>query len=232
MRWRRARTSWPLIMIGTLAAVLIHPSPAHAQDPCSLLYTCSDGSGAVDGTLDQLDDPIDEAIDAVGDATGVDTTPVKDVKKKVDTTVDRILDEASGIGGGTEPEGGGVDEPGRNGTSGSRPAHDGQPNGPARLGSAGVPHAAPGASRKVALEPEPIAFGAFSPMGALLERHGQRTPLADGWAGAIPKIIRQLAFPLTLGLAVFMFLLIQSRIDNTDSKLVRAPQDTHYLTFQ
>jgi hypothetical protein len=29
-----------------------------------------------------------------------------------------------------------------------------------------------------------------------------------------------------------MFLGVQSRIDGTDRKLLQAPQDTHYLSFQ
>jgi hypothetical protein len=66
----------------------------------------------------------------------------------------------------------------------------------------------------------------------LPEQPSRRTPLASGRVAAIPTIVRRLAFPLTLGLAVFMFLVVQNRIDKTETKLARAPQDTHYLSFQ
>jgi hypothetical protein len=235
MRGRRARSSWPLIMIGTLAGVLLHPSPAHAQDPCSLLHSCSDGLGAVDDIVDQLDDPIDEAIDAVGDVTGVDTTPVEDVKKKVDATVDRILAEApDGVGAGTEPGSGGEERPpGNDATPGSRTPSGTQPARLTRSRSSGRTPAPPRPSGKVGIEPELGATAVdFTPTRVLPEQPSGRTPLADGRVGAIPTIVRRLAFPLTLGLAVFMFLVVQSRIDKTETKLAQAPQDTHYLSFQ
>jgi hypothetical protein len=233
MRGRRARTSWPLIMIGTLAGFLIHPAPAHAQAPCSLLHTCTDGSGGLDDIVDQLNDPIDEIIDVVGDATGVDTTPVKDVKKKVDDAVDRILDEAPGVGGGTEPGGSGGQGPGNDGTPGSRTPPGTQPDDLTRPRSTGRTQVPERPSAKVGVEPE-LGATAVDPAPArvLPEQPSRRTPLADGRVGAIPTIVRRLAFPLTLGLAVFMFLLVQSRIDKTETKLAQAPQDTHYLSFQ
>jgi hypothetical protein len=241
MRGRRARTSWPLIMIGTLAGVLIHSAPAHAQAPCSLLHTCSDGSGGLGDELgdglgdivDQLDDPIDEAIDAVGDETGLDTTPVKDVKKKVDDTVDRILDEPPVVGGGTEPGSGGAEGPGNDGTPGSRTPSGTQPDAPTRSRSTGGTQAPARPSGKVGVQPELGATAVdLTPTSVLPERPNRRTPLADRPAPAIPTIVRRLAFPLTLGLAVFMFLLVQSRMDKTETKLAQAPQDTHYLSFQ
>ena len=51
-------------------------------------------------------------------------------------------------------------------------------------------------------------------------------------AGSVSRVVRDLAFPFILGLAVAMFLGVQSRIDGTDTKLLEAPQDTHYLSFQ
>jgi hypothetical protein len=233
MRGRRARISWPLIMIGTLTGLLIHPTPAHAQAPCSLLHACSDGSGGLDDVVDQLDDPVDEAIDAVGDATGVDTTPVKDVKKKVDDTVDRILEEAPGTGGGTQPGDGGEAEPGGNETPGSHTPSGTRPGRSTGLRPTARIQAAPEASGKVGAEPEPgVASASTTPTSVMPERPSRRTPLAAGPARAVPEVIRQLAFPLILALAVFMFLVVQSRMDNTDNKLVQAPQDTHYLSFQ
>jgi hypothetical protein len=231
MSGRRARRSWPLIMLGTLTVVLIQASPARAQDPCSLLHTCSDG--AADGIVDQVGDPIDEAIDAVGDATGVDTTIVKEAKKQVDDTVDRIVAEVPGTGGGTQPGSGGEPEPGGNGTPGSRTSSGTEPGGPIGLRSTPRTQAPQGASGRLAAEPEPgVALVGTTPPSVMPQRPDRRTVLAGDPALALPEVIRQLAFPLFLGLAVFMFLLIQSRMDNTDSKLVQAPQDTHYLTFQ
>jgi hypothetical protein len=255
MRGRRARRSWPLIMLGTLAVVFIDASPARAQDACSLLNTCSDGVGlggsvdtgpidetvdrvidVADGTVGQGDDPdpIDDAIDAVGDATGVDTTIVKDAKKKVDSTVDRILDEVPGTGGGTQPTGGGEGSPGGSEPPGSRAGRGGRPEGGAGLRPIGGTPAAPGASAKVGFEPEPSAgrVDLVSAPGSGPEHPSRRTQLAGGSPRVIPKVIRQLAFPLILGLAVAMFLGVQSRIDSTESKLVHAPRETHYLSFQ
>lgn len=252
MRGRWARRSWPLIMLGTLAVVFVEASPARAQDACSLLHTCSDGlggagsadAGPLDQTVDQVvdvardavdqGDPIDDAIDAVGNATGVDTTIVKDAKSRIDSTVDGVLDEVSGTGGGTQPAGGGLGEPDGSGRAGSRGARGGRTGGTGGLRPTDGTEAGRFGSGKVGLEPEPSAarVDLTSTAGLGPEQPSRRTPVAGSRPRVIPKVIRQLAFPLILGLAVAMFLGVQSRIDSSESKLVQAPRDTHYLSFQ
>src|ERR671918_1986693 len=128
MRGQRAGRSW-LIVVGAVAIVVGSAPLAHAQSP--LDEVVDQAGDAVTGVADGLGDPdpVDKAIDAVGDATGIDTTPIEQVKDKVDSTVDRVVGQAPDPGVGTEP-GGGVGDPGDN-RSGSRPGAGGQSENPA-----------------------------------------------------------------------------------------------------
>jgi hypothetical protein len=122
MRGHRAGRSWPLALVGTVAAIVVLAPVAHAQGP--LDEVVDQAGDTVSGVVDGLGepDPVDEVIDTVGDATGIDTTPLEQVKEKVDTTVDRVLDEAPDTGGRVQP-GTGVDPNGPAGSPArSRPA--------------------------------------------------------------------------------------------------------------
>jgi hypothetical protein len=181
----------------------------------------------VDGLGDP--DPVDEVIDTVGDATGIDTTPLEQVKEKVDTTVDRVLDEAPDTGGGIQP-GAGVSDPGGTGSPGSHWGAEPQGGGPAESRStAGVP-----VRRSVLRKPglEPDFTGAPDNDTSEAAVPSERRSIAGPRAPSVSTIFRNLAFPFILGLAVAMFLGVQSRIDGTDTKLLQAPQDTPYLSFQ
>jgi hypothetical protein len=233
MRGQRVGRSWPLVVVGTIAAIVVQAPLAHAQDP--LDEVVDQAGDAVSGVADELGDPdpVDEAIDAVGDATGVDTTPLKQVKEKVDTTVGRVLDEAPDTGGRVQP-GAGVDPPTPAGSPASRPGAENRSGSDARSRpAAGVP-ARRSALRKAGSEPElnRAAGDVVSQAGGGSEDPSRPARVAGPRAGSVPRVIRDLAFPFILGLAVAMFLGVQSRIDGTESKLLQAPQDTHYLSFQ
>jgi hypothetical protein len=220
MRGHRAGRSWPLALVGTVAAIVVLAPVAHAQGPLDEVVDQAGDtvSGVVDGLGDP--DPVDEVIDTVGDATGIDTTPLEQVKEKVDTTVDRVLDEAPDTGGRVQP-GTGVDP---NGPAGS----------PARSRPAAAAPERRSALRRAGSEPEVsgAAGGVASQAGGASEDSSRPARVAGPRTGSVPRVIRNLAFPFILGLVVAMFLGVQSRIDGTDTKLLQAPQDTPYLSFQ
>ena len=232
MRGQRAARSWPLVVGGAVAAIVVQAPLAHAQGP--LDEVVEQAGDAVSGVTDALGDPdpVDKAIEAVEEATGVDTTPLQQVKEKVDTTLDRVLDEAPGTGGRVEP-GTGV-PPAPAGPPGSRPGAENRSGSDSRTRrSARVP-ARRSASRKAGSEPEltGAASDAVSQAGNRSEDATRPARVAGPRAGSVSRVVRDLAFPFILGLAVAMFLGVQSRIDGTDTKLLQAPQDTHYLSFQ
>jgi hypothetical protein len=233
LRGQRARRSWLLVLVGAIAAIVVLAPVAHAQGP---LDEVGDQAGdTVSGVVDGLGDPdpVDEVIDTVGDATGVDTTPLKEVKEKVDSTVDRVLDEAPDTGGGVQP-GTGVVPNGPAGSPASRPGAENRSENDARSRPAAAAPEQRSALRRAGAEPE--VSGAAGDV-ASQARGGSEDPsrparVAGPRTGSVPRVIRNLAFPFILGLAVAMFLGVQSRIDGTDTKLLQAPQDTHYLSFQ
>ncbi len=229
MRGQSAERSWPLVLVATVAVIVVQAPAAHAQDP--LDEVVDQAGDAVSGVTDGLGepDPVDEAIDTLGDATGVDTKPIKQVKGTVDSTVDRVLDEAPDTGGETQP-GARVSEPGGTGSPGSHWGAKPQAGGPAESRSTARVPVRRSVPRKPGLEPEftGAPLNATSPAAVPSERRSIAGPRAP----SVSTIIRKLAFPLILGLAVVMFLGIQSRIDGSDTKLLQAPQDTHYLSFQ
>jgi hypothetical protein len=233
MRGQRAGRSWPLVVVGTLAAIAVQAPAAHAQDP---LDEVVDQTGdVVSGVVDELGDPdpVDEAIDAVGDATGVDTTPLKQVKEKVDTTVDSVLDDAPDTGGQVPP-GTGVGLPDPAGSPSSRPGANTGSGRDARSRPADGLSARRSPLDKAGLDPEisGAAGNVASQAGGGSDDPSRPARVAGPRTGSVPRVIRNLAFPFILGLAVAMFLGVQSRIDGSESKLLQAPQATHYLSFQ
>ena len=233
MRGQRAGRSGSLVVIGAVAAIVVQAPLAHAQGPPDEVV--DQAGDAVSGVTDALGDPdpVDKAIDAVEDATGVDTTPLKQVKERVDTTLDRVLDEAPDPGGRAQPGTGvGPNAPGR--SPRSRPGQEnrsGSDARPRRL--AGVP--ARGTTlRKAGSEPElaNAPSDVVSQAGNRSEDATRPARVAGPRARSVSRVVRDLAFPFILGLAVAMFLGVQSRIDGTDTKLLQAPQDSHYLSFQ
>jgi hypothetical protein len=233
MRGQRAGRSWPLVVVGTVAAIVVQAPAAHAQDP---LDEVVDQTGdVVSGVADELGDPdpVDEAIDAVGDATGVDTTPLEQVKEKVDTTVDRVLDETPDTEGRVPP-GTGVGPPDPAGSPSSRPRADTGSGRDARSRLAAGVQARRSPLDKAGLDPEFSGAASDVLSQAAGEPRDPSRParVAGPRTGSVPRVIRNLAFPFILGLAVAMFLGVQSRIDGAESKLLQAPQDTHYLSFQ
>jgi hypothetical protein len=233
MRGQRAGRSWLLVLVGTIAAIVLQAPVAHAQGP--LDEVVDQAGDAVSGVVDGLGDPdpVDEVIDTVGDVTGVDTTPLEHVKEKVDTTVDRVLDEAPDTGGGVQP-GTGVGPSDPAAEPPSRPGAENRSGNDARSRRAAAVPARRDALRRPGAEPDAGAAtdDVASQAAAGAEDPSRPARVAGPRAASIPRVIRSLAFPFILGLAVAMFLGVQSRIDGTDTKLLQAPQDTHYLSFQ
>jgi hypothetical protein len=232
MRGQRAGRSW-VIVIGTVAIVVGSAPLAHAQGP--LDEVVDQAGDAVSEVVDGpgKPDPLDKAIDAVGDATGLDTTPLEQVKEKVDTTLDRVWGQAPDTGGGGRVEPGTSVPPGTAGSPPS-PAAEHRSRSDARSRPPARVPARRSAARELGSEPDlPGAAAAAAPQ-ADEESEGPSRPtgVARPRAASVPRVVRDLAFPFILGLAVAMFLGIQSRIDGTDSKLIQAPQETHYLSFQ
>lgn len=233
MRSQGAGRSWPLVLVGIVATIALQAPVAHAQGP--LDEVPDQAADAVSGVAGGLGDPdpVDKAIDAVEDATGVDTTPLKQVKEKVDTTLDRVLGEAPDTGGRVQP-GTGVDPNRPTGSPSSRPGANNRSGSDARSQPvAGVPTRR-SASRRAGSEPEVSGAPSNVVSQAASGSKGRSRPatVADPRVGSVPRVIRNLAFPFILGLAVAMFLGVQGRIDGTDTKLLQAPQDTHYLSFR
>jgi hypothetical protein len=232
MRGQRAGRSWLLVVVGIAAAIVVQAPAAQAQGP--LDEVVDQAGDAVKGVTDALGDPdpVDEVIDAVGDATGIDTAPIEQVKEKVDTTVDRVLDDAPDAGGQVPP-GTGVDPPDPTGSPPPGTEARSRPRGDARTRS---PAGAPARTHLLKAGSEPDISGAAgevlsrSPGGSADRTRPAR--VAGPRPVSLPGVVRDLAFPFLLGLAVATFLGIQSRIDGTETKLLQAPQDTHYLSFQ
>jgi hypothetical protein len=233
MRRQRAGRSWPLVVVGALAAIIVQAPLAHAQDP--LDEVVDQAGDAVSEVADGLGDPdpVDEAIDAVGDATGVDTAPLEQVKDKVDTTVDRVLDEAPDTEGRVPP-GTGDGPPDLAGPPAADPGAERRSGSDARKRPASGAPAGLSAMRKGGSEPELSGAASDVPSQGSGEPKDPSGParVSGPRPASLPRVVRDLAFPFLLGLAVAMFLGVQSRIDGTDRKLLQAPQDTHYLSFQ
>ena len=233
MRGQSAGRSWPLVVVGAIALVVLQAPLAHAQGP--LDEVVDQAGDAVSGVLDGLGDPdpVDDVVEVVEDATGVDATPIKQVKEKVDSTVDRVLDEAPDTGGGTQP-GAGVDPPDPAGSPPSRSGAESPSRSDARSRpAAAVPERRRGL-RRLGSVPElsGVPSGVLAQTGGGSDDPSRPSRVAGPRAASVPRVIRDLAFPFILGLAVALFLGIQSRIDGTDSKLIQAPQETRYLSFQ
>ena len=231
MRGQRAGRSWPLVVVGALAALVVQAPAAHAQGP--LEKVADQAAAAVSGVADALGDPdpIDRAIDAVGDA-GVDTTRLEQVKAKVDTTLERVMDEAPDPGGRIPPATG-VGPPDSAGLPALAEAENRSESDARSRRAAAVPERR-SALRRAGSEPEVSGAAgntAFQAGGGSEDR-ARPARVAGPRVGSVPRLVRDLAFPFILGLAVGMFLSVQSRIDGTESKLLQAPQDTHYLSFQ
>ena len=238
MRGQRAARSWPLVVVGAVAALVVLAPAAHAQGPLDKVADQAEevvdqAGDAASGVAKGLGDPapVDRAINAVRDA-GVDTTHLEQVKDKVDTTLERVRDEAPDPGGRVQP-GTGVGPPD---SAGSPPS----PGAENRSGSDTRSRpAAAGPERRSALRragSEPEASGAAGDVASQAGRgsadRARPARVAGPRTRSVPTVIRDLAFPFILGLAVAMFLGVQSRIDGSDTKLLQAPQDTHYLSFQ
>ena len=214
----RALFALPLLALLVLggraeACPLTDPQCAVDQADKTVEETVND----VPEVVEEVTDPVEETVDQVEET-------VEDTGGDVQETVDETLD----------PETGGVDQPSPPTDPDNRRPGDkgddrkGRPRDEQRdIRSRG------GAWRPDDRSSRPPA-GSNEPAPARLTASSQlEAPAGDGGLGeSAIEAIKDFAFPLILTILVGAFLAVQHRFDRRDPKLVLAPLDHDYLSFE